>query len=302
MVTGLSASNSAPNEWCADAGMAASSSAPHNQPAFRNRCCILMLPAVYYTSSVLLRNRVRRLVGVDRIQDGLHHRVLADRRVDHQVKILTRRPLHPEMLFDKCGAVQVHGFRQFDGFLLAFPRLLQTANLLRKRRINENVKCVRCVLQIIARTPANDHAVSLGRRAPHQLLGDRSNALRVRQLQTVRVEASLETAPQKRFEHTIVQRVAALLTLLHMPLVTLQLAGDFGGEQLIPKLPTQTIGHLLRDLVRAASVFAFNGQHFDHGFLPGPQPTAISPPAPGSFFRTTKVSTNIMLAATASTM
>src|SRR5271156_365179 len=101
------------------------------------------------------------------------------------------------------------------------------------------------------------------------LFGKLQNAFAIDQLELVRIQTSFVASAQKGLEEAVVQRIGALLTTLDDGLGTLRELSDLLGEQLVPKLPAELSGQQCGDFAAAASVFAFNGDDFDHLRIPG---------------------------------
>ena len=80
----------------------------------------------------------------------------------------------------------------------------------------------------------------------------------------MRINASLITAAQKRFEEPVVERVGSLLSPLDGRFGTICQPGDLLGQRLIPQLPAKVLGQALSDLTCAASLFPFHRYNSYH--------------------------------------
>ncbi len=85
-----------------------------------------------------------------RIQDDINRHVIASAGINHQVESMSAGPLDVEVSLDEIGAIAVHGFRQFRRFLRVLASCLEPADLLLKGSVNENVKGIRAVAEIIS--------------------------------------------------------------------------------------------------------------------------------------------------------
>ena len=88
------------------------------------------MPSPGLSGSLLLQH-------ADAIEYGLDRRILADRRVDHQMKAMPIRPFDAEVLLDEGGAVAVHGFGEVDGFALGLAGGLQATDFSAERGVDE---------------------------------------------------------------------------------------------------------------------------------------------------------------------
>ena len=85
------------------------------------------------------------LRAADPIQNQFYDPVVAHRGIDHHIEELARRPFDAEVLADEIRAIHIHGVNQLTGLVLRFPHLLQAANFLSDRCVDEDVKRVRPV-------------------------------------------------------------------------------------------------------------------------------------------------------------
>src|SRR5215467_611944 len=220
------------------------------------------------------------------------------------MKIVTLRPVDFEVLFDEVRPILVHSFHQLHRLFLALSLPLEPAHLFFKRSVDEHVKGVGTLMQIVGRSAAHDHSVALVRGGAHQLFRHLADAFRVGQLHAAgRGQVSFEAAAQKRLEKPVVKRISTLLALLDVTMVALEMAGDLAGKKLIPQFPAESFGDASGDVCRAAAVFPLERHDSDHGLAPFAYPTAASAPAArGSFFFRRNVNTNITAAPTARTL
>src|SRR5580704_630811 len=120
------------------------------------------------------------------------------------------------------------------------------------------------------RSSSDDDAISRLRRVQNDALCELNNAFAIHQVQLVRVDASLVTPAQKRFEEPVVERIVSLLSTLNLGLGAICQAGDLLRQQLVPQLPSQMLRKLLGDFAPAASVLPLNGDDSNHSESPQP--------------------------------
>jgi len=94
------------------------------------------------------------------VENRLDHRLFTNRRVDHEVEVMTGWPFHPEVLFDEGRAVAIHRFGKLDRSLLALPHLAQPVYLLFEGSVDKNVKGVRAIVEVISRAASHDDGVA----------------------------------------------------------------------------------------------------------------------------------------------
>ncbi len=163
------------------------------------------------------------------------------------------------------------------------------------------MKGIGAIVQIVGGAAPHDHAVAFARGFSNDLLGHFADAIGVRHFHVRGVQASFKTASQKGFEQPVVQRIAALLALLDVTRSHSRWRAISSVSSWSHSFQPRRSATLLRDVGRAAPVFALHRQHFDHGLSLYSITRRLRPP-PGSFLRTMNASTNMMLAAIASTM
>src|SRR6201982_878769 len=119
----------------------------------------------------------------ERVENDLNGYFISHSGIDHQVKTVSSGPVEVEILVYEGGAVSVHNLGEFQGFLLTLPGSLQASHPFLKRRVNENMKGVGPLAQIISRPSADNHAVARRSDFRHELLHDFTNAFRIDHLQ-----------------------------------------------------------------------------------------------------------------------
>src|ERR1700722_5109700 len=95
-------------------------------------------------------------------------------------------------------------------------------------------------------------------------------------------QASLKRASQKVLEKPVHDRIASPLSLLDYLRLTLSESSDLQGQTLVPQTPSEAACDQTGNFRRSATELALNCNSVHHRVFP--QPTATSPPAPGSFF------------------
>src|ERR1700677_247531 len=105
-------------------------------------------------------------------------------------------------------------------------------------------------------------------------------------------QAPLKRAAKKVLEKPVHHRVASPLPLLDHLRLTLSQASDFLRQAFVPQTPPETAGNQTCNLRCPATELALNSNGVHHRIFP--QPTATSPPAPGSFFFRKNARTNMM--------
>src|SRR6516165_2207724 len=127
----------------------------------------------------------------------------------------------------------------------------------------------------------------------------------------MRVEAALKASAQKRLKQSVVEWIVFLFANLHHCFGALGQSSDLLRQQLVPQLPTQTLGQERSDIAASAAVLPLHRDDFDHSASPIDsyyvaykeiQPTAASPPPPGSFFFRKNERKNMIPDITARTM
>ncbi len=182
-------------------------------------------------------------------------------------------------MFHKGDAILVDRVHQFFGFALAPADFMQTAELLRARRIQKDVKRVRPLAQKIRRAPAHDDAISRSCSPFHDLLPDRHEAIGVKNVSAGKRHVALVTSPPENLGKAVKSAVHALVTTRDCRGIDAGNLGDFFGQLMIPEFPAQPLGQLLGNFPAAASEFtldcddAIHNPPLVHGnFSPWPGP------------------------------
>src|SRR5580658_7799076 len=95
-------------------------------------------------------------------------------------------------------------------------------------------------------------------------------------------QASLKPAAKKILENPDHERIGSPFSLLYRLWRTLGQSRDFLCQPFVPETPSKTGRDQIGDFGRSAAELALYCYRIDHCVYP--QPTATSPPAPGSFF------------------
>ena len=174
------------------------------------------------------------------------------------------RPLHVEILLNEVGAFAIDRIHEFLSFLFTLAAGQQAPHFVFPWRIEKHAQGIGPGLQKLLRTPAHDDAVPTFRGMFNHASSDSENSLAIDEIEFGRIYAALITSAHKGFEQPIVQRIGSFFSDFDYRLGTLGEPGDLLGQQLVPEFPAELIGKFLSDLAAAASVFAFNGDDFDH--------------------------------------
>src|SRR3984885_2207718 len=105
-------------------------------------------------------------------------------------------------------------------------------------------------------------------------------------------QTSLKPAPEKVLEKPEHNRIGSPFSALDRLGRTLGQSRDFLRQPFIPEIPSKTAGEQTGNFGCSAPELALNCYHVNHCVYP--QPTATSPPAPGSFFFKKNARTNMM--------
>src|ERR1700674_4552254 len=105
-------------------------------------------------------------------------------------------------------------------------------------------------------------------------------------------KASLKPAPKKVLENPDHKRIGSPFSLFDRLWRTLGQSRDFLRQPFVPQTPSKTPAAQTCNLGCSAAELALNCYGINHCIYP--QPTATSPPAPGSFFFKKNASTNMM--------
>src|SRR5262245_4005174 len=103
-------------------------------------------------------------------------------------------PCHSEIPLDEVGTLLIHGFHEIDGFLLSLAPCLKPTDLVGKRRIDEDVKRVFAVSQVVGGAPADDDAIAGLSEFGQDLLRNCSDAIRIHQPELWCVRAPFKAA------------------------------------------------------------------------------------------------------------
>ena len=182
-------------------------------------------------------------------------------------------------MFHKGDAILVDRVHQFFGFALAPADFMQTAELLRARRIQKDVERVRPLAQKIRRAPAHDDAISRSCSPFHDLLPDRHEAIGVKNVSAGKRHVALVTSPPENLGKAVKSAVHALVTTRYCRGIDSSNLGYLLREFMVPEFPAQPLGQLLGNLSAAASEFtldcddAIHNPPLVHGnFSPWPGP------------------------------
>src|SRR5277367_6882843 len=107
-----------------------------------------------------------------------------------------------------------------------------------------------------------------------------------------RRQASLKPAPKKVLKNPEHKRIGSPFSLLDRLWRTLGQSRDFLCQPLVPQIPSKTAGDQTGNFGCSTAELALNCYSVNHCVYP--QPTATSPPAPGSFFFKKNARTNMM--------
>jgi hypothetical protein len=114
------------------------------------------------------------------------------------------------------------------------------------------------------RSPAYDDTVSALRRVLNYTSGDPENGFAIDEIELGRIDATLVTSAQERFEKSVIEWISSFLSDFDRGLGTISEPCNLLSQQLVPHLPAEMLGHQSSDFAAAASVFAFNGNDFYH--------------------------------------
>ena len=104
------------------------------------------------------------------------------------------------------------------------------------------------------RPSSHDNAVALVGDDGQDFLHHLAHAFGIHHLQPGSVQAPFKAPAHERLQKPVVRGVPALFMLLDGAAITIQAAGNFFGQQLVPKLPGHSRSHLLGNLAAPASV------------------------------------------------
>ena len=184
------------------------------------------------------------------VNDGL----ISDGGVDHGVINGAVRPFDMEILLNEIGALAIDGIHALLSFFLSFAASHEAPHFVFSWSVKKHSQRVLAVPEKMLRASSDDDRVSGLRHVLHHTPGNLRNTFAVNQVELVGIEAAFITAAQKGFEKPVVEWVGFLLPVRHDGLGTIGQPRDLLGELLIPKLPAQLRGKLLRDFAAATSV------------------------------------------------
>src|SRR5260370_1733227 len=193
-----------------------------------------------------------------RIKNHVDGNVLTHAGVDHHVVALALRPIDLKVLPDEERASDVHLFCKFERFLFGLAGSMNVAYFVVEQRVDEDVQGVNPVCQIVSAAAANDDAIARFGHFLHNLLRDLADAIGIYHLHALRIDGAFKTSPQKRFEKTVVRRIAALFAFFDGAPLAIHAEGNLVCEPLVPKLPAQPFRQLFGDDAGAASEFTID--------------------------------------------
>ena len=202
--------------------------------------------------------------GFHKIQNDLQDSLLADRSINHGVVNGTVRPFHVEILVEEIDAFPINRIHELFGIFLAFAAGHEAPQFILSGSIKKHPQRVLAVPEKLLRPSSDDDGVSCFRGVLNDTFRKFQNAFGINQVELVRIEASFIAAAQERFEEPVVQGIRSFLATLDNRLRTFSKPRDLFRQQLIPELPAQVVRNQLSDFAAAASVFAFDGDSFDH--------------------------------------
>jgi hypothetical protein len=202
------------------------------------------------------------------VQDGVDHRVVADLGVDHHVVQLVRGPFHPEILAHEKHALAIDVHNLLFGLLFGFSGLAQTADLFIEWGIDENMERVGTVAQQKRSAASHDHRAAVRGGPGDDALHKSDHAVGIEMIQLAHRKTLLHGAAHEDFHEPVKHGVAALVHALHHRLVHFGQARDLAGELLIPELPAEALGELLRDDAAAGAVLALDGDRANQSVAP----------------------------------
>src|SRR3984885_12250779 len=107
-----------------------------------------------------------------------------------------------------------------------------------------------------------------------------------------RRQASLKPTPKKVLENPVHGGIGSPFSLLDRLRRTLGQSCNFLCQPFVPQTPSKTVGDQTGNFGCSAAELALNCNDIHHCVYP--QPTATSPPAPGSFFFKKNARTNMI--------
>src|SRR5262249_40119640 len=131
-------------------------------------------------------------------------------------------------------------------------------------RKQEDTQCFRAVFEKLLRTPANNDAVPPVRRVFNHAPRNFCDGLTIDQVKFRRIDAAFKTSAEEGFKKPVINRVGSFLACLDHGPGAISQSRNLFGQQLVPQLPLETFRHQLRDFASPASVFAFDGDDFNH--------------------------------------
>src|SRR6267142_2661445 len=129
-----------------------------------------------------------------RVEDGVYRCFIANSGVDHQVEAMPFGPCEIEISLNEIRAIIVHRLHQVDGFLFALADCLKPADLLLKGGVDENVKGIAPVCEVVSRSSAYDHAIASLGYLRQNFVRYGSHAIGIHHVEAGGVHASFKTA------------------------------------------------------------------------------------------------------------
>src|SRR3989441_6593374 len=209
----------------------------------------------------------RPLQRVHGVQDGRDDVLVADGGVDHHVIQAASGPVGAEIMFYEGDAIPVHRIQQLFRFFFALAYQPQAPKLLCPWGVEEDMESIRVLPQEIRRATTHDHAVAGRSGLFHHLLAHSHQAIGIEDFQAGR-HASLVAAPPEYFGQTVKSAVHTFFAALDCGAVHLGQFGDFLRQGVVPQFPAEAAGKLAGNFARAASEFAFDGDHPVHDLSP----------------------------------
>jgi hypothetical protein len=133
------------------------------------------------------------------------------------------------------------------------------------------------------RTSTDNYRRTAGKSGFDRYFRNSGYAARIEQVQSVGgQQASLKPTPKEVLENSVYEGIDSPFSLLDRLWRTFGQSRDFLCQPFISQTPSQAAGDQTGNFGCSAAELAFNCDGLNHCFYP--QPAAISPPAPGSFF------------------
>src|SRR5262249_39171635 len=161
-------------------------------------------------------------------------------------------------LLDEGCAVGVNLFGKRDSFLFCLARRLYAADLVVEETVNEDMKRVVAVAEIVRAAASYDHAVSGLRDFPPGVYYHPPASGSINQIRPLGAQGAFEAPAHERFDQAIIRRIARFFPLFHQAPLAIHAEGDLVRQPLVPELPAETVRHLLGNDSPSTSEFPVN--------------------------------------------